>query len=232
MATPESSPQGQRLQRAALAEGARLARNLVKAERRIAGLRKEIAQVEASSAELRDRIALLSRLTGREIPLAPPAQHLELLTEAASDHRDEEDSPKTSLRGAAIRRVAVRLLASRADPLAPIHHSTWLELVRRAGFEVAGRDPNATFLTQVSRSPAVTRGSKPGVYRLDLDAPRELETRLTALRRELSALHQGQQTIEAISSTRQRREQLTAELARVERDLEEALVALGVEPAK
>jgi hypothetical protein len=226
VATPEHTTHGQRLQRAALAEGARLARNLRKVERRIAALRNELVQAETAEAELRDRIALLSQLTGQEISAE---QHLELLPRSTSISRDEEQASNRSLRGAAIRAVAVRVLANRKDPLAPIHHATWFSLVAQTGYEIGGRDPRASFLTQISRSPVVTRGAKPGVYRLDLEAPQRLELRLNELRDELAALHQGQQTIEAISSTRERRDNVTAELARVERLLLEAVESMGLE---
>jgi prefoldin subunit 5 len=225
MATPEHSTNGQRLQRAALAEGTRLARSLRKTEHRIAALRTELEQAEAAKSELQDRISLLSRLTGQEIPFE---QHLELLPRSPSDGFEEEPAPRSTLRGAAIRSVAVRLLAIREDPLAPIHHASWFSLVRQAGYEVGGRDPGATFLTQISRSPVVARGSKPGVYQLDLEAPQRLEVHLNQLRKELSALHQGQQTIEAISSTRERRDNVGSDLARVERLLLEAVESLGL----
>jgi prefoldin subunit 5 len=229
MATPERSKEGRRLHRAALAEGTRLARHLAKIERQIAVLRTEIRQAEISRSELRDRMGLLSLLTGHEIPTA---QHLEIVAPSESDDRDQQNWPRHALRGAAIRAVAVRLLASRMDPLNAIHHSSWLALVEDAGFEIAGRDPRATFLTQVSRSPVVVRGSQPGMYRLDLDAPERLEKRLAELRAELAALHQGQQTIEAISSTRERREDLIGELARVERLVLEAVESLGLEESQ
>ena len=226
MATPEHKAHGQRLQRAALAEGARLARDLRKTERRITALRTELAQAETAEAELRDRIALLSQLTGQEIPAE---QHLQLLPRSTPHSRDEKQASSSKLRGAAIRAVAVRILANRKDPLAPIHHATWFSLVTQAGYEVGGRDPGASFLTQISRSPVVIRGAEPGVYRLDLEAPRRLELRLNELRNELAALHQGQQTIEAISSTRERRDSVTAELARIERLLLEAVESMGLE---
>jgi len=67
------------------------------------------------------------------------------------------------------------------------------------------------------------------MYALDLDAPARLRHRLHVLRRELVALHEGQQTIEEIASVRERRGELTKEYSRVERALEEALEAFGVD---
>jgi len=58
------------------------------------------------------------------------------------------------------------------------------------------------------------------MYALDLDAVAQLRERPRRLHDELLALHRGQQTIEEIASARERRAELTAESARVERALE------------
>jgi hypothetical protein len=128
--------------------------------------------------------------------------------------------------------VAVRLLAASEQARQPIHYSEWFAALGRAGFGVAGQDPLATFLTQISRSPVVEKTDGPGVYRLNLDTPHRLHTRLRELQRELSQLHDGQQTLEAVISIRERRAQITSEIARVERELEEAVAALGIEPGR
>jgi hypothetical protein len=67
------------------------------------------------------------------------------------------------------------------------------------------------------------------MYGLDLEAPKRLERLLAELRSELTALHEGQQTIEAIASHRERRNQLGTELSRVERLLVEAIESLGLD---
>jgi hypothetical protein len=75
----------------------------------------------------------------------------------------------------------------------------------------------------------VHRAGERGLYALDLDAPRRLSERLHKLHAELVGLHQGQQTIEAIATVRSRRAELTSEYAKVERELEEAATALGLD---
>jgi hypothetical protein len=121
------------------------------------------------------------------------------------------------------------VLASSPHATSPIHYRAWLDLVNAAGFEISGAEPSASFLTQISRSPVVARAPDPGTYSLDFSAPQALTDRLTELRSELAALSGGQQTIEAITSTQERRTQLFAELIRVERLLVEAVDALGAE---
>ena len=75
-----------------------------------------------------------------------------------------QDDPRV-LRGPAIRTTAVALLvASGRDAL---HYREWFDLLTQAGHEVAGKDPLAVFLTQITRSPAVRKGARPGEYVLD-----------------------------------------------------------------
>jgi hypothetical protein len=51
---------------------------------------------------------------------------------------------------------------------AAIHYRDWFELVQEDGVEIVGKDPLATFLTQITRSPVVVRvDEEQGVYALD-----------------------------------------------------------------
>ena len=63
------------------------------------------------------------------------------------DHFDKR------LRGQRLREVVVEVLAQRVGPDRAVHYKDWFEIVRDAGYEVAGKDPLATFLAQVSRAP-------------------------------------------------------------------------------
>lgn len=78
---------------------------------------------------------------------------------------------KGAIKGRELRRVAGRLLWD-AQRDREIHYREWFERVIAAGYAVGGKDPVASFLTNIRDSPAVQRGSLPGRYRLD---PNSLE---------------------------------------------------------
>jgi septation ring formation regulator EzrA len=71
------------------------------------------------------------------------------------------------LRGHRLQEIAVQLLREKKGVGAVVHYRDWYELVVGAGARVAGKDPVATFLTQVARAPGV-ESVKPrsGLYRL------------------------------------------------------------------
>ncbi len=73
------------------------------------------------------------------------------------------------LRGRRLQEVAIQLLRDRQreTPGVAVHYRDWYDLMIDAGLQVAGQDPVATFLTQVSRSPAVESvRPRSGLYRL------------------------------------------------------------------
>jgi hypothetical protein len=218
MAEPERLEPSRRLSQAAFAEREGLLRRLAKLDGQITATRSQLGRLRDQRKNIVKRLALLNELVphARDRPLQSVASD----TEEASLTEDH-------LRGAEIRRVAVRVLAANKGPNRPIHYTHWLELVRKAGFAISGQDPAATFLTQINRSALVVRGDEPGVYMVDADAPNRLRARLKELHSEVLALNDGQQTLEAVVSTRQRREELVGEITRVERKLEEALAVLG-----
>jgi hypothetical protein len=70
------------------------------------------------------------------------------------------------LRGQRLREVAVEVLRRRGEGDA-VHYREWFSLVRAEGWEVRGRDPLNTFLTEVGRTTGVERvGQRTGLYRL------------------------------------------------------------------
>lgn len=219
MATPDPSDTSHRLSQAALAERKRLIRRLDRLDERATTLRQQLDELTAERDDAAKRLSLLNELLPTE------ARHLDLVAPPP-----EREPPHGYLRGATIRRVAVQLFADSPRPTAPIHYKQWLELVQGAGYGVAGRDPLATFLTQINRSSIVQRADAPGTYVLDLDAPERLRAQLSQLHDELLRLHHGQQTLEAIVSTRTRRDDLVAEITRTERALEDALMTLATGP--
>jgi chaperonin cofactor prefoldin len=213
MASSPPTPSA-RLVRAAAAERADLGRHrdrLLAARDR---LRAELDDVEASLRELDERDALLDRLAGpvAERPVAHPAVG---------------PAGATPLRGPAIRRVAVEVLRARPDRPQALHYRDWFEALRAAGYAVAGKDPLAVFLTQLSRSPVVRRGTQSGVYELDPAAPRRLRDRLEALHAELRGLTAAPSPTADLTAIRARRAALTTEITRVEKALEEAESVLG-----
>jgi hypothetical protein len=71
------------------------------------------------------------------------------------------------LRGQRLREVAIQVLKRRRGEGATVHYREWFELLVADGHRVAGKDPVATFLTQLSRAPEVEPiGRRTGMYRL------------------------------------------------------------------
>jgi hypothetical protein len=71
------------------------------------------------------------------------------------------------LRGQRLQEIAVEILASHLEPGQTVHYKQWFEWVEQQGFRVAGKDPLATFLGQIGRSPrVVSAGRRSGLYML------------------------------------------------------------------
>jgi hypothetical protein len=197
-----------RLVRAVAAEREELERHRARLARQAEELRAALARIEHGLAEIDERRGLLDRLAPAS---SDPQQH---------ERADDE----TALRGPEIREVAVALLADNGREA--MHYRQWYELLERAGHTIAGKDPLAVFLTQISRSPAVRRGNRAGVYELDRGAAHRLRQQLDALQRDLNTLSATGSTHDA---TRARRRHLNAEINRAERALEEVTRLLGAE---
>jgi len=198
-----------RLQRAAEAERGELQETrqqlLSKREEVLVRLRA----LDDALAEVRDRETLLDRL-------APATA-----TNVGKVEPSEASEARELLRGPTIRETAVRVLTVRGSVEA-IHYREWFELLDAAGYRVAGKDPLAVFLTQISRSPVVRKGTQAGVYELDLESPTRLRRELNRLQGELRDLADEQQSTLSLAHVRSRRERLTTAIGRLERELEEA----------
>lgn len=71
------------------------------------------------------------------------------------------------LRGRKLQQLAVEILRRKRGPAATVHYREWYELLVKAGVRVAGRDPLASFLTQIARAPDVESvRPRSGLYRL------------------------------------------------------------------
>jgi len=74
------------------------------------------------------------------------------------------------LRGERLREIAARVLWRHFRVGDVVHYRQWLDLVVAEGHQIGGKNPTATFLTQVARVESVERvGKRSGLYKL-LDA--------------------------------------------------------------
>jgi hypothetical protein len=216
-----------RMQAAAAAERERVERELARLAARQDELAAELAAVQARRATLEQQREVLNHFTFGNGGTTSDTEGRRI--RALQARQPPGASVKTVLRGAHIRETAVRVLAANAQPDAPVHYRDWFELVTAQGFIPAGKDPLATFLTQVSRSPVVQRTTSSGMYVLDLDFSRRARERLQRLTAELAETQHASSelTVEEIATARERRGQLTAKLQETERQIEEALRSLG-----
>lgn len=73
----------------------------------------------------------------------------------------------TQLRGRRLREVAIRVLREKHGAGAAIHYRDWLALLIDSGLRVGGKNPAATFLTQIVTAPEVESvRPRSGLYRL------------------------------------------------------------------
>jgi hypothetical protein len=71
------------------------------------------------------------------------------------------------LGGRRLREIAVEVLERQPDSGREIHYRDWYALLEAAGYQVAGRDPLATFLAAVRRIERVQAvGHRSGLYQL------------------------------------------------------------------
>lgn len=113
--------------------------------------------------------AALHRLMLEQLELELAAQTRLLSIEELMDLRPQLRLERLDrqLRGRRLQEVAVEILRSRAADRRPVHYREWFAYLRAEGYEVAGRDPLATFLTQISRADGVERvGVRRGLYRI------------------------------------------------------------------
>ena len=161
---------------------------------------------------------------------AEPVQPHALQRRAAKAPNDvAPNGDRTALRGPAIREVAVSLLAARGGADA-LHYRAWFDLLTDAGYQVAGKDPLAVFLTQLSRSPLIRKSTQAGVYEIDRDAPHRLTRQLSSLQTKLRETTNAPSTPN-LGEIRAQREELVNAIRHVERALEEAERVLGFDAA-
>jgi DNA repair ATPase RecN len=213
MTTPTTST---RFRRAASTERDRLVRQRAKVAAKAKSVREELEALETETHKLDERIDSLQALIGD--------RGVQVVERPAPQPADE----RHALAGSAIRRTAVRVLVSSGRAEAPIHYREWFELLHDAGYDVAGKRPDAVFLNQIARSPAVKTTTKAGLYELDQEAPRRLRQRLEELQHALSGLAVDAPSDPAeLKERTTRQEELGLEIRRTQKTLTEATEGLG-----
>ena len=244
MSLPLLTP-SRRLIRAVAAEQAELARH----RERLADERdqhaSELRRLDEALAEIDARLGVLAQLTdsaGSETATggaSPPSLHAPGGADAPGPTRAEHapggtDAPgptraephRQILRGPAIREMAVQVLVAQPHHIEALHYRRWYELLQQAGYAVAGKDPLAVFLTQVTRSPVVRKATEPGVYEVDRQAPLRIRQRLERLQAELRDTALAPKAPVELAEVRARRHELDLAISQQERALEEALRVL------
>lgn len=136
-------------------------------------LADEFSRLAAQVAEQRERAVRLRALAEHAEAQAERDERMLAEIGAAvglsAQTRIEDIDPR--LRGRRLEEIAVGLLRHSRESAEPIHYREWFALLQRAGHHVGGKDPLATFLAQISRSPSVERvGQRSGLYRLRVAA--------------------------------------------------------------
>jgi hypothetical protein len=137
---------------AATAERDALAARLIDAQARVDRFEGRAAEVREEAEALAASIRAIEEVAG----LAPQMALCEISEE---------------LRGERLREVALEVLRRLSSSGDPIHYRIWFQELVDSGYRVLGRDPLATFLTQVSRIERVEKiGRRSGLYRLRVAA--------------------------------------------------------------
>jgi hypothetical protein len=170
-----------RLLRAAAAEHADLTRHRERLALERDSVLAELQRLDEAVAAIDRRLAVLGQLAGGldgDGPAHGTDERGPGVSASAAPNAPGPTEARDILRGPAVREVAVQVLIARREHIEALHYRRWYELVREAGYGVAGKDPLAVFLTQVTRSPVVRKSSEPGVYEVDRQAPLRIRQRL------------------------------------------------------
>jgi hypothetical protein len=140
-----------------------------------------------AATETADRDLLMAEYTSMAANVSEQRERAERLQDLADDARIQAEAQEAALRelgelvgidpqlrleqldsrlgGQRLQQIAVQVLTEQNLGGEPIHYKAWYRLLREAGYVVSGKDPQATFLTSVSRSPHVRSvGNRTGLY--------------------------------------------------------------------
>lgn len=166
------------LRRAALGDRLRLERAQERLRGQQESLRDELKRLDRELSALDERIGTIDALLGMASEPGP----------ATAGRQAAPAGRSAPLRGAEIRRLAARRFFLAHGPGRSLHYRRWFDLVIADGSEIAGRDPLASLLTNLNRSPVVVRGDSPGSYAIDARAPDRLRRELAERQAELRDL--------------------------------------------
>jgi hypothetical protein len=145
--------------------------------------------------------------------------------------------PGRAVKGGELRRVAGRLLWS-AQGEHEIHYREWFERVIAEGYAIGGKDPVASFLTNIRDSPAVVRGSTQGHYRLNpgsLDGVAqqigEIQAELADVEQSIERAYASTAEQRSIEGLREHRDRLKQTLKRLQGKMSELHYVFDNQPA-
>lgn len=130
---------------------------------------REYEELSARAVQHRERAELLQRLAEEAEQQAGADERLleELAGALGTACQLRIEQLDRRLRGHRLQEIAVEILVSRLQPGETIHYKQWFSWVEEEGFKVSGKDPMATFLGQIGRSPKiVSAGRRSGLYSL------------------------------------------------------------------
>jgi hypothetical protein len=134
-----------------------------------AALTKQYEELSARAVEHCARAELLQRLADQASAQAASDERLldELAGALGRACQLRIEQIDRRLRGQRLQEIAVEILAGRLAPGETIHYKQWFAWIEDEGFKVGGKDPLATFLGQIARSPRiVSAGRRSGLYML------------------------------------------------------------------
>jgi hypothetical protein len=143
-------------------------------------------------------------------------------------HGSVSASEPKLLSGGELRETIARVALRQTGGGDALHWREWLGLLRDAGFDAAGKNPEATFQTQLARSPLTRRTHQDGVYVLDLTQVRVVRDQLLRQGEQLARLPPSGQ-LALMGDVRAQRQELQNAIARAERALEEMWRVLALE---
>lgn len=213
------------LVRTARSEIERVRRGMSTIQQRRAALLAQLEELDAELDAYKRRESLLQELV-----------HVEQAVPTVDAEGSEARRPRRALKGTELRRVAGRLLWN-SQGENEVHYREWFERVIAEGYAIGGKDPAASFLTNIRDSPAVVRGSRPGGYRLDpgnsdrlAQEIREAQAELADVERSIEQAYDADRELHTpIQTLREHRRDLKQRLKRLEAKAAELRYVFGAE---